>query len=292
VSSTITAEAWPAYAGPQPAVSPWRGTMLVWRTEMRKLTRQFWPRAGTVLCLLMPFGVAAVLRTQTSTPGDTLFGQWVHTSGFAIPMVILGFGGVFILPIMPAVVAGDIFSADDHHGTWKTVLTRSRSRGELFAGKFLTALTFPVIMLALVTISAVLAGYLCGTQPVVGVSGQLVPAGHATWLVIASYLAEIPPMLAFTALAMVASVVSRNTVVGMGTPVVLTLVLQVVALISLPAVVQVSMLSTPFLTWRGFWAQPAFFGPFEVGLIVSAAWFAVCSGVAWLVFRRRNIGVA
>ena len=37
-------------------------------------------------------------------------------------------------------VAGDIFSSEDHFGTWKTILTRSCSRGQLFAGKFLAAL--------------------------------------------------------------------------------------------------------------------------------------------------------
>ena len=78
---------------------------------------------------------------QSAIPADTLFGQWVHQSGFAIPMVVLGFAGQWVLPFVIAVVAGDIFSSEDHFGTWKTILTRSRSRGELFAGKFLAALT-------------------------------------------------------------------------------------------------------------------------------------------------------
>ena len=43
-------------------------------------------------------------------------------------------------------MAGDIFSSEDHFGTWKTVLTRSRGRGELFAGKVLAALTFALAL--------------------------------------------------------------------------------------------------------------------------------------------------
>ena len=66
----------------------------------------------------------------------------------------------------------------------------------------------------LLTVTDVVAGLVAGTQPVVGLGGQLVPAGHATELVILSYLSEIPPLLGFTALALMLSVVSRNSVVG------------------------------------------------------------------------------
>ena len=36
-----------------------------------------------------------------------------------------------------ALVAGDIVASETHNGTLKTILTRSRGRGEVFAGKTL-----------------------------------------------------------------------------------------------------------------------------------------------------------
>jgi ABC-2 type transport system permease protein len=130
-----------------------------------------------------------------------------------------------------------------------------------------------------------------GPQPVVGLGGQLVQAGPATELVLLSWLSVLPPVLAFTALAMFASVASRNSMVGIGIPVVLTLVFPV-TLIALPAWGQQVLLSTPFVAWHGFWAQPAFVGPFLWGLVTCAAWFTICSAGAWLIFRRRTIGGA
>jgi ABC-2 type transport system permease protein len=265
---------------------------VVWGVELAKLSRLIRVRLIIFLCLALPFLAVAGLNLQSSTPGDTPFGQWVHTSGFAIPMVILGFGAQWVLPVLTAVVAGDIFSADDHFGTWKTILTRSRTRGALFAGQFLAALTFALAAMLILTASDLVAGLLAGTQPVVGLGGQLVPAGHATELVMVSWLSEIPPLLGFTALAAFLSVVSRNSVVGVGGPVLIALLLQVVTLINLPAWGQTALLSTPFVAWHGFWTQPAFYGPFRDGLVTCAAWFLVCSGAAWLVFRRRTIGVA
>jgi ABC-2 type transport system permease protein len=105
-------------------------------------------------------------------------------------------------------------------------------------------------------------------------------------------VSDLPPLLGFTALALMLSVISRNSVVGIGGPIVITLVLQVVTLISLPAWAQMALISTPFQAWHGFWAQPAFYGEFLWGLVTSAVWFVICGVVSWLVFRRRTIGVA
>jgi ABC-2 type transport system permease protein len=288
----LAADRWPAYAEPAATERRGAGAVVVWRLELAKLTGLLRVRAVIFLCLIVPFLVVAGLNVQSATPGDTPFGQWVHASGFAIPMVILGFGGQWVLPVLTAIVAGDIFSAEDHFGTWKTVLTRSRSRGDLVAGKFLAAATFVLATMVLLTLTDLLAGLLAGIQPVVGLGGQLVPAGHATALLIVSWLSELPPVLGFTALAVLLSVASRNSVVGIGGPVLLALVFQVVALVNMPEWTQMALLTTPLLAWHGFWAQPAFYGPFREGLVTCAAWSVICGGAAWLIFRRRTIGVA
>jgi ABC-2 type transport system permease protein len=287
---TLTAEPWPAYAE-RAASRPGSGTLVVWRLELAKLSGQLIIRLLAVAAVIGPFLVGAVLNVQSSTPGDTPFGQWVHSSGLAVPMFTLGFGAQWCLPVLTAIVAGGMYSSEDHFGTWKTVLTRSRTRGELFAGKFLAAVTFAVVAMAVLTITN-LAGLLYGTQPLVGLGGQLVTAGHAIPLIVASWLSELPPVLAFTALAIFLSVVSRNSVVGIGGPVLIAIVLQVVTLVNLPVWGQMVLPSTPFMAWHGFWTQPAFYGPFLWGLAVSAGWFVVLGGLSWLVFRRRTIGVA
>jgi ABC-2 type transport system permease protein len=289
---TLASQSWPAF-GEQTVTSRRRsGVAVVWATELAKLGRLLRVQAIIAACLLAPFLAVVGLNLQSATPGDTPFGQWVHTSGFAIPMVVLGFGGQWLLPVITAVVAGDMFSADDHFGTWKTILTRSRTRGQLFAGKYLAAITFAVVTLLLLTGTDLVAGLLAGTQPVVGLGGQLVQPGHATELVALSWLSELPPVLGFTAVAAFLSVVSRNSVVGIGGPVLIALVLQIVTLISLPSWGQQALLSTPFMAWHGFWAQPTFYGPFREGLVTCAVYFAVCSAASWLVFRRRAISVS
>jgi ABC-2 type transport system permease protein len=288
---TLAAQPWPAY---EEAAGERRrnGTAVVWRLELAKLAGLLRVRVIAAFCLVMPFLAVWGVNLQSATPGDTAFGQWVHVSGFAIPMVVLGFGGQWLLPVLTAVVAGDIFSAEDHFGTWKTVLTRSRGRGELFAGKFLAAVTFAVAAMLLLTVTDLLAGVLAGPHPVVGLGGQLIDPGHAAQLVVLSWLSEIPPVLGFTALAVLASVVSRNSVVGIGAPVLTAGALQIVTLLNLPVWDQLALLSTPFGSWHGFWADPAFYRPFWLGLATCAGWFTITAAASWLVFRRRTIAVA
>jgi ABC-2 type transport system permease protein len=286
---TLATKPWPAY---RQATTKDNGTRTVWRLELAKLTGLLRVRVIAAGCLVMPFLAVWGLNLQSATPGDTAFGQWVHVSGFAVPMVVLGFGGQWLLPVLTAVVAGDIYSSEDHFGTWKTVMTRSRTRGELFTGKFLAAVTFAVTAMLTLTATDLIAALTAGAHPVVGLGGQLVPAGHAAQLVVLSWLSTIPPVLGFTALAVFASVASRNSVAGIGAPVLIAVLMQIVTLLNLPVWGQLALLSTPFVTWHGFWASPAFYRPFWLGLITCAAWFTLCAAASWLIFRRRTIEVA
>jgi ABC-2 type transport system permease protein len=289
---TLAAERWPSYAERAEGARARLGTAVVWRLELAKLSHLLRVRVIIAGCVIGPFVVVAGLRLSGATPGDTPFGIWVQTSGFAIPMLLLGSLAAYVLPALTAVVAGDIFAAEDHFGTWKTILTRSCSRGQLFAGKFLAAVTFAVVAMVLLTVFDLVAGLLAGTHPVVGLGGQLVPAGHAAELVVVSYLSELAPLLGFTALAIFLSVVSRSIIVGIGGPVVLGVLMEIVSLLNLPTSGQMALLSTPFNAWHGFWADPAFYGPFADGLLTCAGWFVVFGALSWLVFRRRTIGVA
>ncbi len=264
------------------------GVVVVWRVELGKLVHLQRVRLALAACLLAPFGAALALGAQSSLPTDTLFGQWLHESGLALPVVVLGFTGQWVLPLLASLVAGDIFASEDQFGTWKLVLTRGQSRGALFTGKVLAALSWSAVVLAALAMSSLAAGLLAGREPVVGLGGQLVPAGHATVLVLASWTSELPPLVGFTLLAVLLSVVTRSGVVGTGGPVLIGLLMQLLMLLSLPFGLHDALLTTPFSAWHGLWAEPSFRGALLRGVLTSAVWSALCLGAAWVVFRHRR----
>ena len=156
-SVDVSAVAEPVAARPEP-VRRSGGVSAVYRVELAKVSAQLLPRLTAVVCLLGPFVFALVMRTQTSTPADTLFGRWITSSGFAIPFVVLGFAGIAGFPLLASIVAGDIFASEDRLSTWKTVLTRSCYARGLFAGKTLAAATFTVAIVTLLAVSSIAAG--------------------------------------------------------------------------------------------------------------------------------------
>lgn len=258
--------------------------------EVRKLRAQWRTRAVLIGALLLPIPVAFAIHAQGTPPKDSLFGRYATTNGFALALLVLGYAGQWVLPLLTAVVAGDIFASEDHHGTWKTILTRSVSRSTFFGAKSIASMAFAVLTLLVLAASTIVTSVLvAGHGDVIGLSGQLIPASHAWRLVGASWLSTIPPTLAFTGIAVLLSVWSRNAAVGIAAPVVIGFILQLVGSMGSAEALRPYLPTTAYEAWHGFLAAPAFTGPFVTGVITSIVWTALTLGLSWTLLRRRDI---
>jgi ABC-2 type transport system permease protein len=268
-----------------------RGSLAVAGVEWSKLLAQRKVRLVLTACVASPFAFAAAMRVQSSVPADTLFGRSVTDSGFAVPLVVLGFAALWAFPVLASVVGGDVFSAEDRHGTWTTVLTRSRSRAEVFTGKVLTALCFSSIAVAALAVSSVAAGFLViGRQPLIDLSGVLHPPARALLRVSLAWMTVLPPTLSFTALAVLVSVATRSSAAGVGLPVVAGLMMQLYAFVDGPEAVRRLLITSAFGAWHGLFTEPRYYGPLVHGTTVSGAYLIVCLAVAYRLLQQRDIG--
>jgi hypothetical protein len=139
-----------------------RGTGLMGplRLELGKLVGQTRLLVVGWLVVLAPVVLVAAFAVQGGTPSDTLFGRWVHASGLAIPLVVMGFAGQWVYPVLASVVGGDIFAAEDRSGTWRLLHTRSAGRLALFVAKSLVGLVVPVLASVALMGSSLAAGLL------------------------------------------------------------------------------------------------------------------------------------
>lgn len=274
-----------------PAAVPRRpGLGAATRWELRKLRAQARTRWTLLACLLAPIVVVVIIDRQGRPPKDTLYGRYIHHSGFAVPLLMLGFATQWVLPLLTALVAGDIFASEDQHGTWKTVLTRGTSRAQLFWAKTITALVFAVTMLVVLATSTIIASVLVvGHQPLVGLSGQLIPSGTAARLVVESWATSLAPLVGFTCLAILLSVKARSTAFGIAAPVVIGMVMSLVGGLGGIEAIRPLLLTTPFESWHGLLAQSPFTGPLTSGLLVCAAWSAITLALAFFALRGRDI---
>jgi ABC-2 type transport system permease protein len=263
--------------------------LAAYQTELLKLSSQLAVRLLVLVCAIGPFAFAALLKVQSGTPADALFGAYVHSSGFAVSLVVMGFAGSWGFPLIAGMVAGDQFAAEDRHNTWKTILTRSCSLGELFTGKLLAAGTFAVAMLVLAMLSSLLAGLiLVGGHGLVNLSGDLASSGRSLALTIVSWALCVLPLLAYVSLAALFSVASRNGIVGVVGPIVIALATTLIDLIGKGVWVHLLLIGSAFGGMYGLFTAHPFLGPLVITSLVSLVWIAGCVSAAWFILRRRD----
>ncbi len=258
--------------------------------EWSKLRAQWKVQWALAICAVGPFAFVAAMRVQSNVPEDTLFGRAVTESGFATPLVVLGFAALWVLPVLTSLVGGDVFAAEDRYGTWPTILTRSCTRADVFAGKALTALEFSTVAIVLLGASSTAAGLMgVGVAPLVDLSGALLAPGPALRLIAVAWTSVLPSAWALTALAILVSVATRSSAAGIGVPIVGALTMQLVAFIDAPDFTRDALVTSGFVAWHGLANEHPYYGALLHAFIASGAYFALSLAVAYWLLRRRDI---
>ena len=264
--------------------------LTVYRWELRKLRFQKRTYLGLGAAVLVPLIFVTAVAAQPGGPEDVAFGRYIHTSGLAIPLVLLLFGSIWLFPLITALVAGDIIASEDHNGTLKTILTRSLDRGQIFTGKTLAACTYAIAAIILNGIVAIVAGCaVSGFNPLTSLSGTRIEATRALELVSASLLVYLIPILAVVCIGLLLSAITRNSAAAIVGTLMISLLIQLIGILPGLGSLQPYLLSTQFNAWQGLLREPADWDP-----IIRAAWVCSLYGLpcllgAYLVFLRRDV---
>ncbi|QNN54977.1 ABC transporter permease [Nocardioides mesophilus] len=260
-----------------------------YRFELLKLVSQWRLRLVFLACLVAPAVYAGVVSQQTSLPADALYGRWMNQSGWASSLAVLVFMGTLVLPLLTAVVAGDVFAVEDRLGTWRHLLVAVRSPRLIFLAKALAALTVILALLVALVASSIGGGLVSiGSHPLPGLDGHLMGSGELTRTVLLAWLSIVPPTLAFSAVGLLGSVALGRSPLGLLLPVVLALVLQGVALMPVPVALRVALPMSAFTGYRGLLTDPVQQGPLWAGIAVSLTWAALATWLAHRLFVRRD----
>jgi ABC-2 type transport system permease protein len=260
-----------------------------YRFELVKLLSQWRIILLIVACWLAPAVFVVGVGRQSSLPSDTVFGRWMDQTGWAGSLVVLAFACTWALPLLVSLVAGDVFAAEDRLGTWRHLMVAVRSPRRIFLAKSAASLTVIVLMVLGLAVSGIAGGLLAiGDQPLVGLDGHLLAPGDAAATVLLAWVCVLAPTLAFAAVGLLGSVALGRSPMGLVTPALLALVLELAQLLPLPAAVRVALPSGGFLAWRGLFTDPAQTGPLLTGVAVALAWAVVATALAYLLFLRRD----
>jgi ABC-2 type transport system permease protein len=259
------------------------------RTELIKLCAQLPVQLLAVVVIAGPIAFAGLLSGQGGSPADALLGNWAHTSGFAISLVLLSFAGNWGAPIIAGVLAGDLFASEDRHRTWKTLLSSSTPLAQIFIAKLCAAGILALGLGVLLGAASILGGVIfVSAAPMVNLSGQLLSGAHLLGLISLAWLLTLLPLLAFTSIAVFASVLSTNAIVGVLAPVLVGLVNQLLSLTGNGVWLHLLLLSSGFTAWSGFFVHHVFLGPALVSELACLLWITAAVWGSWQVLSRRE----
>ncbi|MFI6054701.1 ABC transporter permease [Streptomyces violascens] len=276
------------------AARPASGTRRVsvargYRFELVKLMSQWRIRLLLLACWIAPGVFVAAVSQQSTLPTDTLFGRWMLATGWAGPLVTLGFSGTWALPLLTSMVAGDVFASEDRLGTWRHLLVAVRSPRRIFVAKALASLTVILLLVAGLACSSTVGGLAAvGNHPLVGLDGHTLAASDAAGKVLLAWVCVLAPTLALAAIGLLGSVALGRSPMGLLLPALVALAMQLAQLLPLPVAVRLALPGYAFIAWNGLFTSPAQTGPLLIGVVVSLLWAVTATALAHLLFVRRD----
>ena len=268
------------------------GVGAVYRWELRKLVAQKRTFIGLGAAFAVPviFVIGLLVDSSGGGPDGLAFSSFVRETGLAVPLVSLSFGAFWLIPLITALVSGDIVATEEQNGTLKTILTRSVDRWQVFGAKTLAAFSYTALALALYVGSGlVLGGIAFGFEPVTLLSGTRVSTGHGIALIGAGTLAYLMPVLAIASIALLLSTITRNSAAAVVGALMTSLLMQVLGALSALDFLDPYLLSTQFNAWQGLLRDPVDWDPIVRAAWVSAAYAVPSLFAALVVFVRRDV---
>ncbi|MER5444496.1 ABC transporter permease [Streptomyces sp. NPDC002766] len=260
-----------------------------YRFELVKLVSQWRIRLLVLACWIAPGLFVAGVGEQSTLPSDTLFGRWMHATGWAGPLVMLGFAGTWALPLLTSLVAGDVFASEDRLGTWRHLLVAVRSPRRIFVAKSLASLTVILLLVAGLALSSTAGGLASvGDQPLIGFDGHRLASSDTAVRVLLAWVAALAPTLALAAIGLLGSVALGRSPTGLLLPPLVALGMQVAQMLPLPVAVRLALPGYAFISWNGLFTSPAQLAPLLIGVTVSLVWALLATALAYLLFLRRD----
>ncbi|MFF2206244.1 ABC transporter permease [Streptomyces sp. NPDC058145] len=261
----------------------------VCRFEFVKLVSQWRIRLLVLACWIVPAVFVAGVSQQSTLPVDTLFGRWMHATGWAGPLVALGFAGTWALPLLTSVVAGDVFASEDRLGTWRHLFVAVRSSRRIFAGKALASLTVILVLVAGLACSSAIGGLLTvGNHPLVGLDGHLLTPDDVAVKVLLAWVCVLAPTLALAGIGLLGSVMLGRSPMGLLLPALVAIIMQVTQMLPLPVAVRLALPGYAFISWNGLFTSPTQLAPLLIAVAVSLAWAVLATVLAYVLFQRRD----
>ncbi|MBI9035312.1 MAG: ABC transporter permease subunit [Bacteroidales bacterium] len=224
---------------------------------------------------------------------DNFYYQGNLLNGYLVSYVVLNTLWIHV-PLLIAIVTGDLVSGEAQQGTLRLLLTRPVSRGKLVSAKFFGAIIYATLMVVVVAVFSLAIGI-----PLFGKGDLLVMFNRLNifaqddvmWRFLLAYSFGIIGMWVIASLSLLFSVFSKNSL----GPILLTFAVLIVFNILSTFEFGIFDSITPFLfttyinSWMLFFDYDLQLNEIYLSLGVLIMHVVVLYAIAYLAFVRKNI---
>jgi ABC-2 type transport system permease protein len=267
--------------------------------EFTKILFQKRTYFGWVGLFLVPFLITVAIRLSPGhgrgggdpdQQGAQFFFDLIESNGLYVAIGALFAMVAFLLPLLASMAGSQTIAGEAENGTLRTVLMQPVRRGTLLMAKWFVANLYVGIGLLLLAVGSLIAGgAIFGIKSALLLSGEVVSVGHSLWLLFLSYLFVWFGMAAVVSLAMVLSSLTNSGLTAMAAGLVLVIVMLILGSLSVFDFLQPYLFTSHFGAWINLFSQPVDWGPIRDALINFTVWIIGMTGIAWLIFRRKDI---
>lgn len=199
------------------------------------------------------------------------------------------------VPLLIALVAGDMIAGEANMGTLRLLITKPVSRTNLLLGKFMATSVYTILLL---TFMAILA--LFGSMLIFGVSDLMVfksdvliilSRNDILWRYFAAFGFAAVSMLTVAAMAFLFSVFAENSIGPIVATMSVIIVLTILTTMDIPIFNSLKpfLFTNHMLNWKGFFDDPVDYGEVAKSVLVLLLHITVFVSSAITVFKKKDI---
>lgn len=199
------------------------------------------------------------------------------------------------IPLLVALVAGDVLAGEANMGTLRLLLTKPISRTKLVLVKFAASICYALLLLIwLAIIALVLSIFFFGTGDLINMKSDgfvILLQNDIMWRYLAAFVFAALAMTTVAALALLLSAFADNSIGPIMGTMGIIIVLMIFSTLDLPIfnVIAQYLFTTHMIGWKGFFDDPVPYDAIGRSAMVLVIYTILFVGATIFYFRKKDI---
>ena len=251
--------------------------------------------AAIVLLIQLAFyldGDAYIQLMLQSLPAFTVNGKIIN--GYLICYIILQTLLIHV-PLLIALVAGDMIAGEANMGTLRLLISKPVSRTGLIASKFMASSIYTLMLLVwMALLSLVLSIVLFGVSDLIVFKSQLITIlekSDILWRYFAAFGFAAIAMTTVAALALLLSLFADNSIGPIISTMAIIIVFTILTTMDFPLfdTLRPFIFTSHMLGWKGFFDEPVQYGSVFKSAGILLLHILIFVGAAVVIFKRKDV---